>query len=140
VLSVFGGKITTYRCLAEHAMEKLAPYFPDLRRPWTGGAPLPGSDFGDREVAQSEFFLRHRGVPSEILRALFRRHGSRADEVIGDGDLGEHYGAGLTEREVRHFVRHEWARTAEDVLWRRSKAGLAMSEVQRRRVAEAMAR
>jgi glycerol-3-phosphate dehydrogenase len=140
VLSVFGGKITTYRRLAEHAMEKLAPYFPDLRRPWTGGAPLPGSDFGDREVAQSEFFLRHRGVASEILRALFRRHGSRADEVIGDGDLGEHYGAGLTEREVRHFVRHEWARTAEDVLWRRSKAGLAMTEAQRRRVAEAMAR
>jgi len=140
VLSVFGGKLTTYRGLAEHAMQKLAPYFAAMKGPWTSRAPLPGSEFEDRERAQSEFFLRYRGAPSEVLRGVFRRHGSRAAEVLGDGDFGEHYGAGLTERELRYFVQHEWARTPEDVLWRRTKAGLAMNETQRARVAAAMAR
>ena len=139
VLSVFGGKITTYRRLAEHAMEKLAPYFPAMQRPWTARTPLPGSDFANREQAQSEFFQRYRGAPAEVLHQVFRRHGARAADVLGDGSLGEHYGAGLTERELRYFVQHEWAQTAEDVLWRRTKAGLAMSEAQRARVAEAMA-
>ena len=140
VVSVFGGKITTYRRLAEHAIEKLAPYFPAMQRPWTARTPLPGSDFADREQAQSEFFQRYRGAPSEVLQQVFRRHGARAADVLGDGSLGEHYGAGLTERELRYFVQHEWAQTAEDVLWRRTKAGLAMSEAQRARVAEAMAK
>jgi len=140
VLSVFGGKLTTYRRLAEHAMEKLAPYFPAMKRPWTDRAALPGSDFDDRELAQSEFFLRYRGAPAEVLRQVFRRHGTRGADVLGDGDLGEHYGAGLTEREVRYFVEHEWARSADDVLWRRSKAGLLMTEAQRRRVAEVLGR
>jgi glycerol-3-phosphate dehydrogenase len=139
VLSVFGGKITTYRRLAEHAMEKLAAYFPGMRAAWTAGALFPGSEFKDREIAQSEFFHRYRGVPSEVLRQVFRRHGVRAADVMGDGELGENYGAGLTERELRYFVDHEWARTAEDVLWRRTKAGLEMNEAQRLRVAEAMA-
>jgi glycerol-3-phosphate dehydrogenase len=140
VLSVFGGKITTYRRLAEHAMEKLAPYFPGLKSPWTARSPLPGSDFADREEARSAFFQRYRGAPSEVLRQVFRRHGARSAQVLGDGDLGEDYGAGLTERELRYFMEHEWARTPEDVLWRRTKAGLAMNEAQRARVAEAMAR
>lgn len=140
VLSVFGGKITTYRRLAEHAMEKLAPYFQGMGAAWTSTAPFPGSDFASRETAQSEFFQRYRGAPSEVLHQVFRRHGVRAAQVLGDGELGEHYGAGLTERELRYFVEHEWARTAEDVLWRRTKAGLDMSEAQRGRVAEAMAR
>ena len=70
---------------------------------------------------------------------MFRRHGARAAEVLGDGELGEHYGGGLTERELRYFMRHEWARTVDDVLWRRTKAGLGMSPAQRERVAEAMA-
>src|SRR4249920_3035757 len=105
VLSVFGGKLTTYRGLAEHAMQKLAPYFSAMKGPWTSRAPLPGSDFEDRERAQSEFFLRYRGAPSEVLRGVFQRHGSRAAEVLGDGDFGEHYGAGLTERELRYFVQ-----------------------------------
>jgi glycerol-3-phosphate dehydrogenase len=120
-------------------MENLAPYFPAMQRPWTARTPLPGSDFANREQAQSEFFQRYRGAPSEVLHQVFRRHGARAADVLGDGSLGEHYGAGLTERELRYFVQHEWAQTAEDVLWRRTKAGLAMSEAQRARVAEAMA-
>jgi glycerol-3-phosphate dehydrogenase len=142
VLSVFGGKITTYRHLAEQVMEHLKPYFPGLKAPWTDRAPLPGSDFGERSrvAARDKFFARHPQVPQSTLRGIFRRHGTRADEVIGDGRLGEDLGAGLTERELRHFMDREWARTAEDVLWRRTKCGLLMSEGQRQRVAQAMRR
>jgi glycerol-3-phosphate dehydrogenase len=142
VLSVFGGKITTYRRLAEHAMERLAPYFPGLKGAWTAREPLPGSDFGtqSRIGAREAFFARYPSIPAPTLRALFRRHGTRADEVVGDGRLGEDYGAGLSERELRYFVDHEWARTADDVLWRRTKCGLHMTEAQRERVARVLGR
>jgi len=140
VLSVFGGKITIYRRLAEQAMDKLAPYFPGLKPAWTARAPLSGSDFGDaaRVEARDAFFARHPRIAEATLRGVFRRHGTYADAVVGDGDLGEDYGAGLTEREVRYFVDQEWAQTADDVLWRRTKAGLLMSRAQRERVATAL--
>jgi glycerol-3-phosphate dehydrogenase len=140
VLSVFGGKITTYRRLAEEALHRLAPYFPGLRPAWTAQTPLPGSDFGGRPrmAARDAFFARHPTFPTPTLRAIFRRHGTLADQVIGTGGLGEDYGAGLTEREVAYFAEHEWARSAEDVLWRRTKCGLLMNEAQRRRVEQVM--
>jgi len=140
VLSVFGGKITTYRRLAEQAMEKLAPYFPGMKGAWTARPALPGSDFGAsaRVEARDAFFARFPKIPEATKRAIFRRHGTLAHEVAGDGELGEDYGAGLTVREVRWFTEREWAQSAEDVLWRRTKAGLLMSEAQRARVAEAL--
>jgi len=142
VLSVFGGKITTYRMLAEQAMAKLAPYFPGLKGAWTHDTPLSGSDFDGmpRIEARDAFFASHPHIAEATLRGIFRRHGTNAQAVVGEGDLGEDFGAGLTEREVRYFVAHEWAQSAEDVLWRRSKAGLLMSRVQRERVAEVLAR
>jgi len=140
VLSVFGGKITTYRRLAEQALEKLSPHFPGMSAAWTARSPLPGSAFASRGVAQAGFFERHPDLPRPWLRGIFRRHGALADEVVGDGSLGEHYGAGLTEREVRYFAEREWAHSAEDVLWRRSKCGLHLSEAQRGRVAQVMGR
>jgi len=140
VLSVFGGKITTYRRLAEQALEKLSPRFPGMSAAWTARSPLPGSAFASRAVAQAGFFERHPDLPRPWLRGIFRRHGALAGEVVGEGSLGEHYGAGLTEREVRYFAEREWARSAEDVLWRRTKCGLHMSEAQRGRVAQVMGR
>jgi glycerol-3-phosphate dehydrogenase len=142
VLSVFGGKITTYRRLAEHAMDKLAPYFPGLKAPWTHRTPLSGSDFGGvpRVEARDAFFGGHPHIPEATLRPIFRRHGAHAQAVIGDGDLGEDFGAGLTERELRYFVEREWAQTAEDVLWRRTKAGLLMTQAQRERVSKVLGR
>jgi len=130
LLSVFGGKITTYRKLAEHALEKLAPFIPGLRPAWTAEGKLPGSDIGP--AGPSEYAARlaaqHSALPATLIRDLVRRHGATAVEVLGDakkpGDLGEDFGGGLCEREVRHFIRREWARTAEDILWRRSKVGL----------------
>ena len=140
VISVFGGKITTYRCLAEHVMDHLRPYFPQLKASWTDRTALPGSDFGaqSRLAARDAFFARHPQIPTPTLRAIFRRHGTRADQVVGDGRLGEDFGAGLTERELRYFVQEEWAHSAEDVLWRRTKCGLHMSETQRERVRQAL--
>lgn len=135
VLSVFGGKITTYRRLAEHAMDKLARYFPAARGPWTATAPLPGSDFADRGEAFAALSARYPRLAPEILRGVFRRHGTLASKVLGDGEVGEHYGAGLTEREARYFVDCEWARSANDVLWRRSKAGLHLDAAQQARLA-----
>ena len=140
VLSVFGGKITTYRRLAEHALEKLAPYFAALKPPWTGRAALPGSDYDDREAAKREIWKRYDHVAANVLQGVFRRHGTLAPEVLGDGQLGEYYGAGLTEREVAYLRQREWARSAEDVLWRRTKCGLRMTDAQRSRVAEVLGR
>jgi glycerol-3-phosphate dehydrogenase len=140
VLSVFGGKITTYRMLADHALAKLAPYFPGMKPAWTHLSPLSGSDFGgaSRIEARDAFFASPAHIPESTLRPIFRRHGTQAQAVVGDGDLGEDYGAGLTERELRYFVEHEWAQSAEDVLWRRTKAGLLMTAAQRQRVAQVL--
>jgi len=140
VLSVFGGKITTYRRLAEQALKKLAPYFPQMKRPWTAAAALPGSEFASRAAAQQEIFARYHTLPEPLVRAVFRRHGSETPGVLGDGRLGEDYGGGLTERELGYFLEHEWARSADDVLWRRTKCGLHMNDAQRRRVAEVIGR
>ncbi|HEV3008688.1 MAG TPA: glycerol-3-phosphate dehydrogenase [Burkholderiales bacterium] len=140
VLSVFGGKITTYRRLAESALEKLAPYFPNMKPAWTAHAALPGSDFAEREAAKKDLFGRYSELPAPLLQGIFRRHGTLASRVLGDGRVGEHYGAGLTEREVAYFTEREWARSADDVLWRRTKCGLHMNEAERRRVVEVMGR
>ena len=120
----------------------LARYFPGLKSAWTDRVPLSGSDFGGiaRVEARDAFFASHTHVAESTLRGIFRRHGTHAQSVVGDGDLGEDLGAGLTEREVRYFVAQEWAQTAEDVLWRRSKAGSLMSRAQQERVAQVLAR
>lgn len=133
VLSVFGGKITTYRRLAEAAMAKLAPLFPGLRGNWTAGAALPGGNIPWDGVDQlrADIAHRHPFLATATIRRLARAYGTQSAEVLGDAhklaDLGECFGADLTEREVDWLIRHEWARTADDVLWRRSKLGLRMS-------------
>ena len=144
VLSVYGGKVTTYRRLAEHALHELAPFFPGMKGHWTAAEPLLGGDFAgaNREQARDAFFARYRDLPQETLRGIFRRHGMLAYEVLGNArmlaDLGENFGAELHAREVDYLVEREWARTAEDVLWRRTKAGLHLTPRQRDAVANYM--
>ncbi|TAK85171.1 MAG: glycerol-3-phosphate dehydrogenase [Betaproteobacteria bacterium] len=137
VLSVFGGKITTYRPLAEQVLDRLRPYLRRMLPAWTSRSPLPGSDFDPEGAAKLLERLAHAypNVPAGALHRMFRRHGTLAWDVLGDGDLGEHFGAGLYEREVNYFVEREWARTSDDVLWRRTKAGLHMTQTQRERLA-----
>ena len=140
VLSVFGGKITTYRRLAERALERLRPWLRDAGRPWTAQAALPGGNLpGGLDAYAAELAGRYPALPAALLTQLARRHGSLCPELL-DGvrvvsDLGEHFGANLYAREVDHFLDREWARGADDVLWRRTKAGLHLTQEQARAVA-----
>jgi glycerol-3-phosphate dehydrogenase len=141
VLSVFGGKITTYRKLAEAALAELKPFFPEMKPAWTKDAVLPGGDVPDGDMTEWVAGLERRypAIPVSLLRALAHRHGSRATTVLGDArtpaDLGEDFGVELTAREIEYLRAEEWAIGTDDVLWRRTKCGLSMSPDQRRRVA-----
>lgn len=131
ILSVFGGKITTYRHLAESAVEKLSPYLPQLAGPgWTRDKALPGGDFpmeGAAALAAS-VFTDYPFLPDELIRRLVRTYGTRARTWLGKArslaDLGEYFGHGLYVREVDYLITNEWARSADDILWRRTKLGL----------------
>ena len=146
ILSVFGGKITTYRCLAEQALDKLRPYFPEMGAPWTAEAALPGGDIpkGDFVSFVSEIQRDYPGLESGFLHNLARRHGALTHKVLADavnpGDLGQDFGGGLCAREADYLMAHEWARTAEDILWRRTKTGLHMAEAGRSALADYVAR
>jgi glycerol-3-phosphate dehydrogenase len=137
LLSIFGGKITTYRRLAETALSELAAFFPNMGRPWTRREPLPGGDVprGDVNAYGRELAARYPGVSVDVREALLHRHGTRAPRILGDArttaDLGAHFGHSLYAAEVDYFVAHEWARAAEDVLWRRTKCGLHLTAAQR---------
>ena len=141
LLSIYGGKITTYRRLAEEALVELAAFFPNMKGGWTHGEPLPGGDVprGDLSQARKQLAARYPALPQEYREALLRRHGTRAARVLGEAktpaDLGIHFGHTLYAAEVDYFVAQEWACTAEDVLWRRSKCGLHLSAAQRDAVA-----
>ncbi|HET9578041.1 MAG TPA: glycerol-3-phosphate dehydrogenase [Usitatibacter sp.] len=134
LITVFGGKITTYRRLAEEVMAKLAPFLPALRPPWTAHEALPGGDLSFNAF-RDEMTARYPHLGRELLAGIVRRHGSRTPKVLGHAqrldDLGRYFGAGLTEREVDYMRAEEWAMTGEDVLWRRSKCGLHMTAVER---------
>ena len=134
LLSVFGGKITTYRTLAEAAIAKLRPHVAALEGDdWSDGEPLPGGDFPKEAAASLTAALARDFLflgDDQALR-LTRAYGTLARTILGDarnrGDLGQDFGHGLSEREVVHLIDSEWACTADDVLWRRSKLGLRFS-------------
>jgi glycerol-3-phosphate dehydrogenase len=136
LLSVFGGKITTYRRLAEASLAMLQPYLPAVsaqQAGWTGRTALPGGDFpvDGFEPLVAAAAARFPFVPEPTLRRLLRAYGTRIDRLIADAtciaDLGPGFGADLTEAELRYLVNAEWARTATDVVWRRSKLGLRLT-------------
>jgi D-erythritol 1-phosphate dehydrogenase len=137
MLAVFGGKITTYRKLAEHALKKLSPYFPHMTGPWTEHAPLPGGDIPGADFALFLSTLRRRRpwLPKEVAYGYARRYGARVegllDGVRSVGDLGRPFGGTLYEREARFLAENEWAVDAEDVLERRTKHFLHLTERER---------
>ena len=132
LLSVFGGKITTYRKLAEAVLEKLEPVFPSMARSWTGSATLPGGDFAHDGVERlaAEIRGKYPFLAADVAERLLRAYGTLTFNVLGGArnasDLGQAFGM-LSEREVSYLVEHEWARTVEDILWRRSKLGLHLT-------------
>jgi glycerol-3-phosphate dehydrogenase len=138
VLSVFGGKITTYRRLAEAALARLRGHLAAADRPaWTRGATLPGGDFplDGYDALVASLRAECPFLPDALARRLARAYGTETRAIL-DGarsldDLGRVFGADLTEREVTYLMQREWARTADDVLWRRSKLGLRVSPAER---------
>jgi D-erythritol 1-phosphate dehydrogenase len=140
LLSIFGGKITTYRRLAEQALSELAPFFPEMKRPWTKTEPLPGGDMphGDLAAYERELNARYASLDPKLLRALARRHGTRSPRVLGNAtvvaDLGRHFGDTLFATELEYLIAQEWATGAEDILWRRTKCGLHMTPGEREAV------
>ncbi len=147
LLSIFGGKITTYRRLAEMSLTMLLPHLPSASGQtagWTGREPLPGGDFPtdgfENQLAKAA--ARYPFLPGPTLRRLLRAYGTRIDQLIGNStcraDLGRVFGADLTEAELRYLVNAEWARTAADVVWRRSKLGLRLSPEQIASIDKAM--
>ncbi|UTD25920.1 glycerol-3-phosphate dehydrogenase [Bradyrhizobium sp. WD16] len=135
LLSIFGGKITTYRRLAEEALEHVASALHGAEQPagWTGHAPLPGGDLDVSALPAltNELLRDYPFLGRDHADRLAHAYGSRARQVLGQAksaaDLGQSFGATLTESEVRYLMTREWARTAADVVWRRSKLGLRMN-------------
>jgi glycerol-3-phosphate dehydrogenase len=147
LLSVFGGKITTYRRLAESALTQLQPHLSAVSgQPagWTGRTKLPGGNFPPDGFNQlvTDAAARFPFIPHSTLRRLLRAYGTETYKLLGDAttyaDLGATFGADLTEAELRYLMQAEWARTAHDVVWRRSKLGLRLSPEQITAIDEAM--
>jgi glycerol-3-phosphate dehydrogenase len=138
LLSIYGGKITTYRRLAEEALERLAPYLRSAkaREGWTAKSPLPGGDMDVSAVAAltAELLRSYPFLTPAHASRLAHAYGTRASKLLGGAksmtDLGQCFGATLTEAEVRYLMSVEWACTAEDIVWRRSKLGLRMSKAE----------
>jgi glycerol-3-phosphate dehydrogenase len=131
LLSVFGGKLTTYRKLAEAALAQLAPLFPEMKSAWTHDAALPGGEHLEEPSALAHALCAsYPWLPGPIARRWARTYGSRSWLLLKGTDslqdLGECFGAGLHAREVDYLMVEEWAQTAEDILWRRTKLGLFM--------------
>lgn len=135
-LSVIGGKITTFRKLAEDALKTLAPHLPKMKSAWTESAPLPGGEIEDANFArflqQCEF--TYGWLDAVTLRRLARTYGTRIHTLLEGckwpSDLGHHFGAGLYQKEIDYLIEHEFAQTSDDIIWRRTKLGLHMSSDQ----------
>ncbi len=149
LLSVFGGKITTYRRLAEHALADLRPYYRAMGGPWTAGKALADGELADAPSFDEAFdrfvaaaAVAKPGLPEKLLRVLARRHGSGLDDVLENvkspADLGRWFGGCLYEAEVRYLMREEWAVDADDILWRRTKEGLYLTLPERTAFADWM--
>lgn len=130
ILSVFGGKLTTYRRLAEEVMADVEAVLGCRRPAWTAAAPLPGGDFpyADFDRFYQTFHERYSWLPRQLALRYARHYGTRAEQLLASSqslaDLGQNFGADLYEQEVDYLISHEWAQTADDILWRRTKLGL----------------
>jgi glycerol-3-phosphate dehydrogenase len=147
LLTVWGGKITTFRKLAEEVGDELAAPLGLTHEAWTRGEPLPGGDLkawiGRAQRPDTDFMrfvqaltLRHPEVARPLLHRLARAYGARIGMLLAAGGLGAEVAPGLHEAELRYLHEHEWARSSDDVLWRRSKLGLHLSAAERAAVAD----
>lgn len=137
LLSIYGGKITTYRKLAEAAMNKLLPYFPQAKGSWTGRAPLPGATSATQCLVDIQDIIHeaHPWLPPELLSRYSRSYGLLCLQFLGgvtsSADMGVHFGEHLYQCEVNYLISNEWAKSVEDILWRRTKLGLCLNDRQK---------
>jgi glycerol-3-phosphate dehydrogenase len=144
LLSVFGGKLTTYRKLAESAMAQLTPYFTQIKPSWTASATLPGGeDMTTPNALSAALISKHSWLDAAIAKRWAITYGNRSwrllDGVQGLSDMGEHIGSGLYSREVDYLCNQEWALDAQDILWRRTKLGLFTTAEEQAHLAQYMA-
>ncbi len=136
VLSIFGGKLTTYRKLAAHAMEKIGKFFPSMGEGWTRSSPLPGGNFEFDEIDEliESYMAAYPWLAEKTLRRMVRSYGTLIPTILGNAqslaDMGRDFGAGLYQKEVDYLRANEFAKSHEDILWRRSKLGLHMTDNQ----------
>jgi glycerol-3-phosphate dehydrogenase len=132
LISVFGGKITTYRKLAEAATNKLCQFFPGCGEPWTKHAALPGGDFDSQEALAARLKADFPWLSESLNRRLVRTYGTACFQFLSGhqsmDELGQHFGGTLYRAEVDYLIEQEWALTTDDILWRRTKQGLYASE------------
>ncbi len=138
LLNIFGGKLTTYRHLAEEALEKLEQVIKKKGKKWTANSSLPGGDFAIGSFDELVLNLKRQYpfMAHSQIKRMVRLYGTLTKEVLGDAksyfDLGENFGANLSAKEVDYLIKHEWAKTVEDILWRRTKLGLVINERDKR--------
>ena len=135
LLSVFGGKITTYRKLAEAAIDGIISHFPEAGNSWTADAALPGGDFDNQHNLQTSLQRQYNWLPRKIINRYVRSYGTLGHKICAGlnslEDMGQHFGAGLYQREVEYLIENEWAVTLEDIIWRRSKLSLQLTEAEK---------
>lgn len=140
MLSVYGGKLTTYRKLAEEVMNRLQPIFPEMGPAWTGSARLPGGDFDEPEDLSEQLRARYTWLSPDIIKRFQSSYGTISFEILGDAscveDLGIKFGQDLYQKEVDYLCNREWAMTVDDILWRRSKQGIHFSQDERDSLAD----
>lgn len=128
LLSIFGGKITTYRKLAEAAVDRLSAYFPKMAAAWTATASLPGGDFKSPETLRQTLAESYAFIPEEVIKRYVRTYGTLSHMILKDvtslDEMGQCFGHGLYQKEVDYLTNVEWAQTLEDIIWRRTKLGL----------------
>ncbi len=145
LLNIYGGKLTTYRHLAEGALEKLAPLIGKKGKKWTANSPLPGGDFaiGSFDKLVNKINEQYPFLPHSQIKRMVRLYGTLTTKVLGKAkshyDLGEDFGANLSAREVDYLLKEEWAQTVEDILWRRTKLGLSINDRDKRALAKYIA-
>ncbi|HLF66952.1 MAG TPA: glycerol-3-phosphate dehydrogenase [Gammaproteobacteria bacterium] len=140
LLSIFGGKLTTYRKLAEQALAKLKPYFPQMGRAWTADARLPGGEFAQADFAQfcQQFYADYAHLPPELLSRYARHYGNRVYTLLAGvqtlADLGQHWGGTCYQREIEYLRAHEWLSNMDDMLLRRTSLDLELTPQEKQRL------
>ena len=133
LLTVYGGKITTYRSLAEAAMAKLQPYFTSMTNNWTANAPLPGGDFDTKEALTERLHHQHPYLSQSLCARFARSYGTLSFRLLAEAntlsDMGQCFGRELYAQEVAYLITHEFAKSSDDILWRRSKLGLHQQSI-----------